>query len=333
VERAGGTLRAGSLLRVDVPGRRVETSDGDELAWDVLVLATGGRPREGVPGALTFRGPESSTSIAEILEEAVTGRIGSLVFALPTLAAWPLPLYELALMTGIRLSDAGVSGMRLEVVTPEAAPLAVFGEPASTSIAELLETRGITLRPRTTPVVFRNRKLMVIPGTAIQADRVVALPVLDGPQIPGIEQDAGGFLRTDEYGRVDGRDDVYAAGDVTTFPIKQGGIATQQADAAAEAIAARAGARVTPRPFRPVLRGLLLTGLSPQFLAANLLRDSSEVDTEPLWWPPAKIVGRYLAPFLAEHLGLSAEPPPEVVRGVQVDVELERPDGSESSVR
>jgi sulfide:quinone oxidoreductase len=95
---------------------------------------------------------------------------------------------------------------------------------------------------------------------------------------------------------------------MTTFPLKQGGIAAQQADAAAESIAALAGAPLTPRPFRPVLRGLLLTGLSPRYLAASLLDDSSAVDSEPLWWPPAKIVGRHLAPFLAKHAGLTVDP-------------------------
>ncbi len=138
--------------------------------------------------------------------------------------------------------------------------------------------------------------------------------------------DAGrGFVPTNQHGRVEGRENVFAAGDITTFPLKQGGIATQQADAAAASIAALAGAPVRPRPFRPVLRGLLLTGLSPRFMSASLLDDSSEVDTEPLWWPPAKIVGRYLAPFLAEHIGLSAEPPPGALAAspVQVDVELE----------
>jgi sulfide:quinone oxidoreductase len=136
-------------------------------------------------------------------------------------------------------------------------------------------------------------------------------------------------VRADEYGRVEGHDDVYAAGDITTFPLKQGGIATQQADAAAESIAALAGASVTPRPFKPVLRGLLLTGLTPRFMSASLLDDASEVDSEPLWWPPAKIVGRYLAPFLAQHVGLSAESPPEALStsAVEVDVELERIEG------
>ena len=57
-------------------------------------------------------------------------------------------------------------------------------------------------------------------------------------------------------------EDVFAAGDIANFPIKQGGLAAQQADAAAEAIAAEAGAQVDPQPFKPVLRGILLTGLS-----------------------------------------------------------------------
>lgn len=121
--------------------------------------------------------------------------------------------------------------------------------------------------------------------------------------------------------------DVFAAGDVTDFPIKQGGIATQQADAAAQAIAARAGAPVEPEPFRPVLRGVLLTGAVPRYLAAKVEGghgETSEVAAEPLWWPPAKIVGRYLAPFLATHAGLAIFPEPPLGRGgIPVDVELE----------
>jgi sulfide:quinone oxidoreductase len=117
---------------------------------------------------------------------------------------------------------------------------------------------------------------------------------------------------------------------MTAFPIKQGGLAAQQADAAAESIAALAGASIEPRPFKPVLRGLLLTGLSPRFLRAGVLDDTSTVDMEPLWWPPGKIAGRYLAPFLAQHIGLSSEPPPELLSaGARaVDVELERAGGA-----
>jgi sulfide:quinone oxidoreductase len=151
---------------------------------------------------------------------------------------------------------------------------------------------------------------------------VVALPQLAGPRLSGLPHDANGFIPIDHHCQVAGEIDVWAAGDATSFPVKQGGIAAQQADAAAEAIAARAGAPIRPSPFRPVLRGLLLTGMVPRFLRAQAGTAASAIDTEPLWWPPAKIVGRHLAPFLAAHLGLS-EVLPDAARAGAVEVEIE----------
>jgi hypothetical protein len=118
-----------------------------------------------------------------------------------------------------------------------------------------------------------------------------------------------------------GADAVLAAGDATTFPVKQGGLATQQADAAAATIAHALGAAVEPRPFRPVLRGLLLTGGAPLYLRAELdsqgapgrarhRRLAGEVSSRALWWPPGKVAGRYLAPYLstARPVALGEEP-------------------------
>jgi hypothetical protein len=106
---------------------------------------------------------------------------------------------------------------------------------------------------------------------------------------------------------VDGLRGVYAAGDTTSFPIKQGGLAAQQADSAASAIAAAAGAPVDPQPFRPILRGALVTGHAPRFLRAQpdlgLGPDSSVAARSVLWWPPAKVAGRLLAPYLAAKAG------------------------------
>ena len=95
-------------------------------------------------------------------------------------------------------------------------------------------------------------------------------------------------------GLLEGTAAVYAAGDCTQFPLKQGGIATQQADAVATAIAADVGAVSESPPVSPVIRGLLLTGLTPRYLRSDISTGQSVVDTEPLLWPPAKIVGRYL---------------------------------------
>ena len=135
---------------------------------------------------------------------------------------------------------------------------------------------------------------------------MIALPAMRGPAIRGIPQTVTGFIPTDRHGRVLGVEDVYAAGDGTAFPVKQGGLAAQQADAAAAAIAAAAGVEIDPEPFAPVLRGLLLTGCEPHYLRHDLTQPAAESETaqRPLWWPPAKVAARSLTPYLAARPGL-----------------------------
>ena len=95
---------------------------------------------------------------------------------------------------------------------------------------------------------------------------MISLPRLEGRPIDGIPHDEDGFIGVDEHGGVIGLERVYAVGDVTTFPVKQGALATQQADTVAETIAAAAGAGIEPEPFDPVLRGVLFTGDQPRYL-------------------------------------------------------------------
>jgi sulfide:quinone oxidoreductase len=153
--------------------------------------------------------------------------------------------------------------------------------------------------------------LVVAHGMPVQAERIVALPRLGGPWIGGLPHDEEGFLPTDEHGAVRGAEAVWAAGDGTSFPIKQGGLAAQQADAAATAIAAHLGADVFAEPFRPVLRGLLLDPRGRRFLDAT----RGDVPATPLWWPPTKVV----APHLARYL-FPGSPSSAVQSGDHVDV-------------
>jgi sulfide:quinone oxidoreductase len=224
----------------------------------------------------------------------------------PSGAVWSLPVYELALMTAAWLAARGIVGVGLALVTPEDEPLGLFGHEASLAIQALLDERGIVFHGRSHPVEARDGKLLVVPESVVAADRVVATPRLQGQRIEGIPQTADSFIPVDTHARVTGVSDVYAAGDITSFPVKQGGIAAQQAEVAAEAIAAEAGADLTPRPFRPVLRGLLLTGMEPSYLRRELTKgeETSWASSDPLWWPPAKIVGHYLAPFLGALAGV-----------------------------
>ena len=104
---------------------------------------------------------------------------------------------------------------------------------------------------------------------------------------------------------------MYAAGDVTSFPIKHGGLAAQQADAAADAMLAELGLPIAPRPFDPVIQGVLFTDSDPAYLQASLA-DSAAAPSEPrtfsLWWPPSKIAGRHLSPYLAIRAGAPRTP-------------------------
>jgi sulfide:quinone oxidoreductase len=319
---AGARVREAVVTGIDAEDRSVRASSSDTISYDELLLAPGAVPVTAVPGALCFRGPTEAGALERVMADAERGTLDRIVFAVPAGAAWALPLYELALLARARLVDEGSSGVSIAVVTGEHSPLQLFGATASDAVAELLEARGIELYTEATPLGFQDGVLTTAPNRDIEADVAVALPRLEGPRLDGIHHDPHGFIPTDEHGQVAGEVDVWAAGDATTFPLKQGGIAAQQADAAAESIAARAGAAVDPEPFRPVLRGLLLTGMVPRFLRAEPGTPASAVDTEPLWWPPAKIVGRHLAPFLAKHLGLS-ELLPDAARGDAIPVEVE----------
>ena len=322
-EDAGAELRQGTITAVDPARHVVECDSGEEISYDVLLLALGARPRPAVANALTFRGPEDDAAFSDLLEDALAGSVRRIVFAIPVEARWPLPLYELALLTGNYLTDRGTRDVSITLVTPEDAPLALFGAKASSAIRELLELRGIEMRLRTVPLRFEEGALEVAPKASLPADRVVALPRLDGPRLPGIPHDRDGFVSTDDFGRLLSEEDIYAAGDMTQFPLKQGGIATQQADAAATAIAARSGVPIEPTPFRPILRGLLLTGMTSRYLRAEAGTRPS-LDVQPLWWPPAKIVGRYLTPFLAAKAGLGETPVgPLRDAGISVEVELD----------
>jgi sulfide:quinone oxidoreductase len=301
-------------------------SPGGPVEYSVLLIACGAVPKPAIEGALTFRGPADTGKIDLLLTEIEAGDVERIVFAVPAGAVWSLPAYELALLTARWLATRGIEGVELALVTPEEEPLHLFGREASSAVRALLDEREIAVHTNAYPAEARAGELLLVGGGIVVADRVVALPRLQGPRIGGIPQTFEGFIPVDLNGRVAGLSDVYAAGDITTFSVKQGGIAAQQADAAAEAIAAEAGAGVAPKPFRPVLRGLLLTGAEPRYLHGELAGgagETSEASMEPLWWPPAKIVGHHLAPFLARLAGTAvpAEATPEAA--VQVEIELD----------
>jgi len=321
----GAGLSLGTLAAVDADRREARTGSGGVLRYDALLIACGAVPHPAIPGALTFRGPADTEPVRELLAGIDRGDLARVAFVVPWGAAWSLPAYELALMTAAHLQASGRHGVEVAVVTPELQPLQLFGATASQSVGSLLDASGVTFVGGSYAVEHADGNLLLLSGDALPVERVVALPRLRGQRIDGVPQTLEGFIDVDEHCCVNGVDAVFAAGDVTSFPVKQGGIAAQQAVAAAEAIAVLAGAPLVPHPFRPVLRGLLLTGAEPQYLRRDLSggEEPDWASASPIWWPPTKIVGRRLAPFLA---GLTGEAPPAdapLPGGLAVDVQLD----------
>jgi sulfide:quinone oxidoreductase len=317
---AGFTHLRGTLKSVDGFSHTVQTGDGERIPYDILLIATGARP---VPliGTTTFSGSAADAgALHGLVQDVELGYTKAVAFVAPAAATWPLPLYELALMLADRAYEMG-NGLELHFITAEAAPLALFGADASREVAGLLRTASIRLHTATHAERIDHGHLLLAPGSReLDVGRVVTLAQLEGPAIDGLPSDGSGFLVTDVNGRVAGVSDVYAAGDVTAFAVKQGGIACQQADAAAEHIAAGAGAGNEPKPFSPVLRGMLLTERWARFLrrdASGTTGDDTSLAGRALWWPPTKIAGRELAGYLEgldEELG--------TVRGLPVAVRV-----------
>ncbi len=318
----GAELRLDRVATVDPHRRVVGLGGGDELPYDALVVATGAAAVAALDGAVAFRGPDDVDAMRAVRDALLAREIGAVAFALPAASTWPVPLYELALMTGADLVAAGVDAA-VAIATPEPAPLSLFGPSAADALAPRLAERRVTVRTGARPVAVEPGVLRLADGGRVPADRVVAMPAITGRPPAGLPADPGGFVPVDAHGRVHGLDGVYAAGDVTAFPLKQGGLAAQQADAVAEAVAARIGVAIEPRPFRPVVRGMLLIGGTPLYLRAELgtrtgtaeaIPSTSVASAQALWWPPAKVAARYLGPYLATARPRMLEPQPLIDR-------------------
>ncbi len=331
-------LHATTLGSVERGRRIAHGADGSRFEYDALLVAIGGRPVASLPRTVTFSGPQSADAVAGVLQDMEEGYARRITFVAPPGNTWPLPLYELALLTAERARSLNLDDVSLTVVTPEPAPLSMFGAEASAAVAELLREQGIALLTETfVEPGAHGPSLGVGPGhRRLPVDRVISLPLIEGPRIPGLPSDPAGFLPIDDTCRVVGADDVWAAGDGTSYPIKQGGIAAQQADTAARDIAARAGAPVQPEPFRPVLRGILMSGAGPKWLrhAVGGDGDPSVLAEHALWWPPSKVAGHYLAPYLHARDEAPAQAPPDDPASVPVDIDLTRhPPGAPSGRR
>jgi sulfide:quinone oxidoreductase len=298
----GVELKQDAFKWLDPKRRVVRTEAGEQLPYDALLLALGARARPRFKHAVTLDDRRLDEQLHGLIQDVEGGYVHKLAFIVPSQMPWPLPIYELALMTARRASDMN-EDISVTVVTPEDAPLAIFGGAVSDAVKHLLEDNGIlTICSTHAETPQPGQVSLHRDGRTLFVDRVIALPELFGPATPGVpKRTAGGFIPIDVYCRVPQLERVFAAGDAADFAVKHGGIAAQQADVAAQSISALAGAPIEPQKFHPVIHGMLLGGDRPLYLSAHITGghgSSSVVSEEPTWTPATKIAAKYLAPYL-----------------------------------
>jgi sulfide:quinone oxidoreductase len=253
---------------------------------------------------VTFRDQRDAPQLERLLDDLRNGDVHSIAFAAPAGVTWTLPVYELALLAAREIEEHGLR-TSVSVVTPERSTLQVFGREISELVSGILAERNIRTVLGAAPRLADGRTLHFADGGAVGADRVVAVPALVGQRIAGVPADYGGFVATRAFGRVEGLADVYAVGDMTSFPVKQGGLAAQQADAAASVIALNAGASPAMPPLTSVLRAQLFGTPEPLFLETTLdlsgrpLDGAAHTFSEAPWWPGATLFGRHITPWMA----------------------------------
>lgn len=298
----GAELVQDSFKSLDPARSVVHTEQGQELEYDALLLALGARLRPAFSHAITIDDRQIDEQLHGLIQDIEGGYVSSLAFVAPSPMPWPLPIYELALMTAARAYEMCID-VSITVATPEEAPLAQFGAQVSSRVKRLLEDRRIATIFSARCAIHEPGVVSIHPGErALKVDRVVALPQLFGPSVPGVPTGSqGGFIPVDTGCRVRRLEQVWAAGDATDFPIKHGGMAAQQADTAATAIAELAGAPVKMTPFHPEIHAVLLGADKPLYLSAHVTGghgSDSTISEETSWSPPTKIVAKYLSPYL-----------------------------------
>jgi sulfide:quinone oxidoreductase len=303
VAEAGARLVQDAVAEVDTERRLVHTAATGALAYDALIVC---------PGAFAHQRYEHATSVDDarmdevlhgLVQDVEEGYVKRLAIVIPAPMPWPLPAYELALMCSERAWEMQ-NEMCVTVLTPEEAPLGVFGREASVAFGQLLTERRVEVVTSAYCEMPKTKTVEIHPsGMTREFDRVVALPELRGPGLTGLPHDRNGFIPIDEYGRVREVEHVWAAGDATDFPIKHGGVAAQLADTVAQSIASELGECVAPQPFEPQLEGVLLTGGTPRYVRGRPARgsgDHSKLVSLPREARPPKIAALYLTPHLVE---------------------------------
>jgi sulfide:quinone oxidoreductase len=224
-------LVVGEVVRVDEATRLVTLADGERLAYDQLVLATGCRiaPEEIEhfdSEAEHFYSAEAASRLRTALDVFREGRIVIGIAGMPYKCP-PAPL-EVALLIESELRERGLRDRaELHFCSPIGRAFTI--QSVSDMVAPILEQRGIELHTFFNVEAIDPERSVVtsLEGEELAYDLLILVPPHHGQRFlveSGLADTPGAWLPTDRHTlRVGGRPDVYALGDATDLPLSKAG--------------------------------------------------------------------------------------------------------------
>jgi 3-phenylpropionate/trans-cinnamate dioxygenase ferredoxin reductase component len=200
--------RGRRIVELDPSARRASDDSGETHSFEKVLLATGGTPRRlpsGGSDVIYYRTLDDYRRLRALAGDGVRvaviggGFIGSEVAA---------ALASNGCTVTIIFPDQGI-GARL------------FPAELSSFVNDYYREKGVTVLAEQLVESADAGSVRTKDGTTIEVDGVVAglgiVPVTDLAEAAGLAVDDG--ILVDEYGRAGGRDDVFAAGDASRFPV------------------------------------------------------------------------------------------------------------------
>lgn len=208
-EELGGAdaVHGRRVVALDLDAHRATDDQGDEYLYDKVLLATGGVPRR-LGGrdddVLYFRTLDDYRALRAAAEDGARvivvggGFIGS----------------ELA-------ASLATNGAIVTMVFPERGIGArLFPTELSDFVTSYYRDKGVEVLAEQMVAAVEGSRVDLGSGRTLESDLIVAglgiLPAVELAEAAGLPVDNG--IVVDEYGRAEGRDDVFAAGDVASFP-------------------------------------------------------------------------------------------------------------------
>jgi 3-phenylpropionate/trans-cinnamate dioxygenase ferredoxin reductase subunit len=207
-EELGIDLRLGRrIASLDLAASRAVDDEGAQYAFEKVLLATGGRPRRlggNDQEVIYFRTLDDYHALRGIAGEGKRvvviggGFIGTEIAAALTTNGCAVTMVVPEQWLNARLFPAGLGGF----------------------VTEYYRERGVEVLTGETVGSVDGTSVTTGSGRTLEADAVVAglgiVPDTELAEAAGLPVENG--IVVDEYGRADGRDNVFAAGDVANFP-------------------------------------------------------------------------------------------------------------------